>query len=181
MREQGVSGTLSFDPAPHTERGLSLSLTQSVGAQSHGGVDALLERRTLSELGPVEDDEISGRLLDAQVGYGLGVFDDRYTATLELGLGLSDRDRALRLRWRLTEQVTTGLAFEFGLEGTRQEFTDGEDGPVHGLRLGFGWRLQAPSSQNLAFDIHFEGARFESANDDMAPQDQVGFRATARW
>ena len=179
MREWGLSGTLAFDPAPDTERGLSFSLTQSVGAQGEGGVDALLERRTFADLGAEEEDDLSARRLDALVGYGLGVLDDRYTATPELGLGLSDRDRELRLGWRLTEQVGTGLAFEFGLEGTRREFTEGDAGPEHGLGLGFGWRLAGRGT--AAFDMRVEAVRLVSANDDEAPQDQVGFRATARW
>ncbi len=69
MRERGLSGTLAFDPAPDTERGLSLSLTQSVGAQGEGGVDALLERRTLANLGAEEEDDLSARRLDARIGY----------------------------------------------------------------------------------------------------------------
>ena len=179
MRERGLSGTLAFDPAPDTERGLSLSLTQSVGVQGEGGVDALLKRRTFADLGAEEEDDLSARRLDALIGYGIGVFEDRYTATPELGLGLSDRDRELRLGWRLTEQVGTGLAFEFGLEGTRREFTEGDAGPEHGLGLGFGWRLAGRGT--AAFDMRVEAVRLVSANDDEAPQDQVGFRATARW
>ena len=130
MREGGLSGTLAFDPSPETERGLSLSLTQSVGAQGEGGVDALLERRTFGDLAAQEGDDLSARRLDARIGYGLGILDDRWTATPELGLGLSDRDRELRLGWRLTESVSTGLAFELGLEGTRRESTDGNAAPV---------------------------------------------------
>ena len=135
MRERGLSGSLAFDPAPDTERGLSLSLTQSVGAQGEGGVDALLERRTFADLGAEEEDDLSARRLDARIGYGLGVLDDRYTATPELGLGLSDRDRELRLGWRLTERVATGLAFELGLEAARLEAANDDRPPEH--RIGF--------------------------------------------
>ena len=142
-------------------------------------MDALLKRRTFADLGAEEEDDLSARRLDALIGYGIGVFEDRYTATPELGLGLSDRDRELRLGWRLTEQVGTGLAFEFGLEGTRREFTEGDAGPEHGLGLGFGWRLAGRGT--AAFDMRVEAVRLVSANDDEAPQDQVGFRATARW
>ena len=117
MRERSLSGTLSFDPAPDSERGLSLSIMQSVGAQATGGADALFERTTLAGLGAEEDDALSARRLDARIGYGLGVLDDRYTATPELGLGLSDTDRELRLGWRLTERVSTGLAFELWARG----------------------------------------------------------------
>ena len=140
MREGGLSGTLAFDPSPETERGLSLSLTQSVGQQGESGVDALLERRTFGDLAAQEGDDLSARRLDARIGYGLGILDDRWTATPELGFGLSDRDRELRLGWRLTESVSTGLAFELGLEGTRRESND--DNPPDytiGLELRARW------------------------------------------
>ena len=139
--EQGVSGTLSFDPSPDSDRGLSLSLTQSVGAQSAGGADALLERTTLAGIGAEEDSGLSRRRLDVRIGYGLGVFDERYTATPELGLGLSDRDRELRLGWRLTERVSTGLAFDMRIEAARREVTNDDTAPEHtvGLRLSARW------------------------------------------
>ena len=140
MREGGLSGTLAFDPSPETERGLSLSLTQSVGARGEGGVDALLEHRTFGDLAAEEGDALSARRLDARIGYGLGILDDRWTATPELGFGLSDRDRELRLGWRLTESVSTGFAFELGLEGTRRESND--DNPPDytiGLELRARW------------------------------------------
>ena len=181
MRERGLSGTLAFDPAPETERGLSLSLTQSVGAQSEGGVDALLERRTLAELGAAAEDDLSARRLDARIGYGLGVLDDRFTATSELGLGLPDNDRELRLGWRLSERVATGLAFELGLEGTRREFTGGDAGPEHGLNIGVGWRLVGASASHSAFEMRIEAARRDAANDDRPPEHRIGLSVTARW
>ncbi len=51
MRDRGLSGTLAFDPAPETGRGLSVSVTQTMGGQAWGGADALLERTTLAGLG----------------------------------------------------------------------------------------------------------------------------------
>ena len=179
MREQGLSGTLAFDPSPETERGLSLEVTQSVGAQGEGGVDALLERRTFAGLG-AEEDDLFARRLDARIGYGLGVLDDRWTATPEFGLGLSDHDRELRLGWRLTESVSTGLAFELGLEGTRRESSDGI-GAEHGIGIGAGWRLAGPSRRGLAFDVRIEAARRDAANDDGPPDHIIGLELRARW
>ena len=183
MREGGLSGTLAFDPSPETERGLSLSLTQSVGAQGEGGVDALLERRTFGDLAAQEGDDLSARRLDARIGYGLGILDDRWTATPELGFGLSDRDRELRLGWRLTESVSTGLAFELGLEGTRRESSDSNasTGAEHGIGVGAGWRLVGPSRRGLAFDVRIEAARRDAANDDTPPDHTIGLELRARW
>ena len=181
MREWGVSGTLAWDPAPDSDRGLSLSLSQTVGAQASGGADALLARPTLAGLGAEEDEGPLGRRLDARLGYGLGVFDDRWTATPELGLGLSDTGRELRLGWRLTERVAAGLAFELGVEGTRRESADGHAGPEHGLEVGLGWRLVGARASHAAFEMRLQAARREAANDNRAPEDTIMLELTARW
>ena len=181
MRERGVSGTLSFDPAPETERGLSVSLTQTVGARGEGGAEALLERQSLAGLGAQDDNELSARRLDARIGYGFGVLDDRFMAVPELGLGLSDTNREVRLGWRLAERVAAGVAFELGVEGTRREWSDGEAGPQHGIGIGVGWRLAGASASHSAFDIRIEAARLDAANDDSPPENTVGLTFRARW
>ena len=38
---------------------------------------------------------------EVKLGYGFSAFADRFTATPELGLGLSDSERDYRLGWRL--------------------------------------------------------------------------------
>ena len=179
----GVPLRFAFDPSPETERGLSLEVTQSVGAQGEGGVDALLERSTFGDLAAEEGDDLSARRLDARIGYGLGILDDRWTATPELGFGLSDRDRELRLGWRLAESVSTGLAFELGLEGTWRESSDSNasTGAEHGIGVGAGWRLVGPSRGGPAFEMRIDAARFAAANDDQSSDDRIGFSVTARW
>ena len=146
-------------------------------------MDALLERRTFGDLAAQEGDDLSARRLDARIGYGLGVLDDRWTATPELGLGLSDHDRELRLGWRLTESVSTGLAFELGFEGTRRESSDSSasTGAEHGIGVGAGWRLVGPSRRGLAFDVRIEAARRDAANDDTPPDHTIGLELRARW
>ena len=161
MRERGLSGTLAFDATPEIERGLSLSHTQTMGGQSEGGADALLERTTLAGMG-ADDDGLSARCLDAELGYGFGVDEDRYTAIPELGLGLSGTDRELRLGWQLAERVSSGLASEFGLEGTRREFTGVEAGAEHGLVAGAGWRLIGRGAES--FEVRVEAELREAAN-----------------
>ncbi len=51
FREVGFSGSLAFDPSPSSDRGLSLSLSQTLGASATGGVDALYGRATMAGLG----------------------------------------------------------------------------------------------------------------------------------
>ena len=174
-------GCSAFDPAPDSDRGISLSLSQTVGAPAAGGADALLARPTLVGLGAEEDEGPLGRRLDARLGYGLGVFDDHWTATPELGLGLSDTGTELRLGTRFTERVAAGLALELGVEGMRRESADGHAGPEHGLGIGLGWRLAGARASHAAFEVRIEAARRDVVNDDRAPEDTIGFRASASW
>ncbi len=179
MRERGLSGTLAFDPASESGRGLSLSLTQTVGGQASGGADALLERTTLAGLG-AEDGGLSARRLDARVGYGFAAFGERYTATPELGLGLSDAGREYRLGWRFAESVPAGLAFELGLEGTRHESTGAGAGDAeHGVVAGTGWRLVSRGA--ASFELRIEGTLREAANDDAPLETGIGVRIGASW
>ena len=191
MRERGLSGTLTFDPAPDSERGLSLSLAQTVGAQSEGGADALFERTTLAGLGAEQGASDSARRLEARLGYGFGVFGDRFTAVPELGLGLSEGTRELRLGGRLAERVTSGLAFELEVEATRREPAHGDAGPEFGLGVGLGWRLAGDAATDpVAFEMRIEAAQRDVADDDSAPDRHhrdhgehalVGRRAGGPW
>ena len=88
---------------------------------------------------------------------------------------MPETDRELRLGWRLTESVSTGLAFEVGLEGTRRESSDGI-GAEHGIGIGAGWRLVGPSRGGHAFDV-----RIAAANDDDPPDHIIGLEPRARW
>ena len=181
MRERGLSGTLTFDPAPETERGLSLSLAHTVGAQSEGGADALFERTTLAGLGAEQGASDPARRLEARLGYGLGVFGDRFTAVPEFGLGLSEGARELRLGGRLAERVTSGLAFELTVEATRREPAHGDAGPEHGLGVGLGWRLVGARHGHSAFEMRIEAARRDVADNDSAPDDTIGIRVSTHW
>ena len=179
LAERGLSGTLSFDPAPGTERGLAFSLTQTVGGPSRGGAHALLGRTTLAGLGAQDDGALDARRLDARIGYGFAVFDDRYTAIPELGLGLTDAGRELRLGWRLAERVSAGLAFELGVTGTRRERAGGGAHPGHGITASAGWRLVGGGAES--FEVRVEATRRDVGNDDAPPEHTLGARLDARW
>ena len=82
FRERGFSGSLSWDPTPETARGLRLSMSQTVGTQASGGVDALLEGGPLAGLAANDDGEsalaqrrfeIKTRLRDVRLRWGLHV------------------------------------------------------------------------------------------------------------
>ena len=143
FRERGFAGSLSWDPAPSSERGPSLTLSQTVGAQASGGMDALFRPETGLVTGTANDDgdELRQRRLGAKLGYGLAVFEGRYTGTPELGLGLSGARREVILGWRLSEPRNAGLVFELAVEGVRSESAGGDGEPEHriGVKLTARW------------------------------------------
>ena len=124
FRERGFAGSLAWDPNQDSERGPSLTLSQNVGASATGGMDALLNHRTLEGLAANDgSDGPDRRHLELKLGYGLAAFGDRFTSTPELGLGLTDAGREVSLGWRLARDRQSGDSgsAELLLEGRRRE------------------------------------------------------------
>ena len=179
FRERGFAGSLAWDPAPDSDRGPSLTISQSVGAEASGGMDALLRPDTARALAANDDGhDPQRRRLQAGLGYGLSTFGGRYTATPEIGVVFSDTAREYIHGWRFAEARSAGLVFGVDVEGARRERVAGDAAPEHRLGLGFGWRLEGSGHER--FELRFEGARLDAANDD-APEDRLGVRMTARW
>ncbi len=145
FRDRGIAGTLSWDPTPGSDRGASLTLGQSFGGSSQGGMDALLGRETLAGLAANDNgagdggDELRRRRLDLRLGYGLSALGDRFTSTPELGLGLSNDSREYSLGWRLNLTRGGPVSLELGLAATRREQTDGTGDAEHAI----GFRMTA--------------------------------------
>ena len=139
FREWGASLSASWDPRPSTDRGLSVSLTQSWGASPGGGMDALLGRETLADLAANDEDGGDGfrasSRLEGEIGYGFGVFGGAFTGTPNFGLGLSESARDWRIGWRLAPEGTTAGGFEMNLDATRSEPVNDDAEPVHGVML----------------------------------------------
>ena len=112
-------------------------------------MNGLLERGTLAGLAAndlgAEDDPLAGRRFEATLGYGLPAFGGRFTATPELGFGLSDSGRQYRLGWRLARASRAGIlgSLEVLFESTRSEPAndDGAGAPEHavGVTLTARW------------------------------------------
>ena len=134
FRDLGIAGSFGWDPAPGSDRGPSLSLTQTMGLSATGGADALLGRRTLEGLAANDDgDELDRRRLELTLGYGFAAFGDRFTSTPEVGLGWSESVRETVLGWRL--EGAPGTAFEVRFEGARLQAVNDDDDPEHRLGL----------------------------------------------
>ena len=122
FREQGVAGSLSWQPRPERGRGPKLTLTRTLGGASSGGTGALLGQRTLAGLGANDTgDPLESRRLEVGFGYGFAVLGDRFTSTPEIGLGMSNGHREYRLGWRLTLARSATSALELALEASRRE------------------------------------------------------------
>ena len=135
FRQRGLSGSLAWYPTPDTARGPSLSMSQTVGAQAAGGMDALLERNTLSGLVANDDgeSEFARRRFEMKLGYGLAAFGGRFAGTPEIGFGLSATQRDYRLGWRLARDRRRGDigSLELSLEARRQESANDNAAPEH--------------------------------------------------
>ena len=75
------------------------------------------------------------RRLEGELGYGVGLFGDRFTGTPNVGFGLSDTTRAYRIGWRLTSAVRGDPGFEVNLDATRREAAN-DNGPGSGAEHG---------------------------------------------
>ena len=123
FREQGIAGSFSWKPRQGSDRGPSLTLSQTLGGSSQGGMDALLGRETLAGLAGNDngEDGLGNRRLELRLGYGVSAIGDRFTSTPELGLGLSNGRREMSLGWRLNMVRSRGNSLELRLEATRRE------------------------------------------------------------
>ena len=117
-REWGASGAVRLAPGDRG-RGLSFSLAPTWGSAS-SGMDRLWSARDARGLAPNSEFE-AGQRLDGELGYGVGLFGDRFTGTPNVGFGLSDYARDYRVGWRLTSVVRGDPGFEVNLDATRRE------------------------------------------------------------
>ena len=138
FRQRGIAGRLGWDPTPGSNRGPSLTLSQTMGVSARGGADALLGRTTLAGLAANDNgDELERRRLEVKLGYGFGAFGDRFTATPEVGFGMSAGHRDYSLAWRFVRDRRRGDigSLEFSLEATRRESANDDAEPEHGVGL----------------------------------------------
>ena len=144
FRERGIAGSFGWDPTPGSDRGPSLTLSQTMGVSARGGADALLGRTTLAGLAANDNgDEFERRRLELRLGYGFGALGDGFTATPEIGFGMSAGQRDYSLAWRFVRDRRRGDlgSLEFSLETRRRESANDDTPPEHtvGLRLTARW------------------------------------------
>ena len=129
--EWGASAAVRLDPGARG-RGLSFSVAPTWGAAS-SGTQRLWSAQRPADLAPGGAFE-AARGLHGELGYGLPVFGERFTGTPNVGFGLSDGAREVRIGWRLTPAARGHSAFEVNLDATRREAANGA-APEHAVML----------------------------------------------
>ena len=133
--------TLTVEPAG--TGAVSILVPQDRACTETGGVSALLNPDTARRLAANNDgDELDRRRFEAVLGYGVPMFGHRFVGTPELGLGLTDTGRELRLGWRLGLACGTGrVSLDLALEAARRESAKGEREPEDRIaaRLSLRW------------------------------------------
>ena len=134
-----VSGLVRYDPNPSSERGLSASLTSSVGQPSLDGANALLERKTMAGL--VSSNTSHGGQLTAVAAYGFPILGGRFTGTPWVRAGLLENGRDYRVGYRISPVGQFGSQMQIGIEGMQRENDYGDAVTEHaiGLRIALGW------------------------------------------
>ena len=130
--EWGASAMARLDPGERG-RGLSFSLAPVIGSAASASerLWAAQDARGLAPGGEFD----AARGLQAEAGYGLALFGDRFTGTPNLGVGLADGGaRDYRIGWRLTSAVPGDPGFEVSLDATRREAANDNDAE-HGVML----------------------------------------------
>ena len=138
FRDRALSGSLSWDPTPVSDRGPRASLTQTLGGSASGGMNALLSRETLTGLAANDNgDDLQQQRLEARFGYGFAAFGDRFTSSPEFAVGLSNVGRDYSIGWRLVRGGGSlgGGSLELSVEALRREAANDEGGPEH--QVGF--------------------------------------------
>ncbi len=135
FKDEGISISLAFDPAPTTHRGLSFTLRQDYGSRSQGGLDALFASAPLAYSAA---SEAAGRWT-MEAAWGVPVFGGRFTGSPHAGFGRSGLARDFRLGWRLVSEAESAQHLSFGLQAMRQE--SGMSRPEHmiGLEASLRW------------------------------------------
>ncbi len=139
-REWGASGAVRLAPGERG-RGLSFSLAPTYGVPG-SGVDRLWSAQDARGLAPTGGAFEPESRLEGELGYGMGLFGDRFTGTPNLGFGLSGAGaRDYRIGWRLTSMIRGDAGFEVTLDATRSE--PANDNGAGAAQHGIGLRLAA--------------------------------------
>ncbi len=136
--DQGVAAAFSFDPAPATPRGPSLTLRQDWGGRAQGGLEALFAPDPLTTRpGGAQPSRWA-----LEAAYGVPVFGGRFTGSPQVGLGFAGTARTYTVGWRLTPEAasaSTTSALSFGFQAGRRESAMAQPEHTVGIEVQATW------------------------------------------
>ncbi len=136
--DQGVAAAFSFDPAPATPRGPSLTLRQDWGGRAQGGLEALFAPDPLTTRpGGAQPSRWA-----LEAAYGVPVFGGRFTGSPQVGLGFAGTARTYTVGWRLTPEAasaSTTSTLSFGFQAGRRESAMAQPEHTVGLEILTQW------------------------------------------
>ena len=134
VSDWGWSGSLHFDPAPSSDRGVDFSLSSSRGVSTGGRADALWNVETIGGL--LEESTGSpATSVDAEIGYGVLVAGGKFIGRPAIGIGTSGSERTYRTGYTLRLAKHGRIGMELGLEAYRRI---GVQDREHGARVEIG-------------------------------------------
>ncbi len=128
----GLMGSITWEPSP--DRGPSLTLRQSVGGWSSGGMHALFARRAPDNVSRADRSSLDPRT-DLSLGYGMMAFGG-FRVTPEVGVGLSASGRDYSAGWRLAVLDSLSLSVR---AVHHDAAADGTDDDRVGMTFGARW------------------------------------------
>ena len=138
FREWGVSASVRYDPRPETDRGLSVSLSQTTGTGPAGSADELMTATAIEDISGGSATRASS--MHAKAGYGLPAFGGSMTGIPWVGYDMSNDTNDVRLGWRLKPARRTKGSFEFNTEVQRRaEAEDTEAKYQYGFQIISRW------------------------------------------
>ena len=134
VSDWGWSGTLHFDPAPSSDRGVDFSLSSSRGASTEGRADALRDMETVGGLLEGSTGSLATSI-DAEIGYGVLVAGGKFTGRPAIGIGASGSERTYRTGYTIRLAKRDRIDMELGLEVYRRICAQNRE---HGARVEVG-------------------------------------------
>ncbi len=128
----GLMGSITWEPSP--DRGPSLTLRQSVGGWSSGGMHVLFARRAPDNVSRADRSSLDPRT-DLSLGYGMMAFGG-FRVTPEVGVGLSASGRDYSAGWRLAVLDSLSLSVR---AVHHDAAADGTDDDRVGMTFGARW------------------------------------------
>ena len=142
----GLDPLFGADAAPDGGKAAARAReAETEAAEEQRRLNALLERGTLEGLAVNDngagsgDELLANRRLELRFGYGVGTLGERFTATPEVGLGMSQAHRDYTLGWRLARDRREGDigSMELTLEARRRETANDNATPGHDIGRRF--------------------------------------------